>query len=92
MTNLQNRQTTQKKYFDRKGVKIHKPLNSGDTVRYLDHNNEWAKGIILNRDTPGPRDYIITNQEQHQIRHNQKHIIPQVHDTQRNGEQTGQLS
>ena len=75
---------TQKRYFYKKAVKTHKPLQEGDTVRYLDHNKQWAKGVIQRKNTPGPRDYTILNQGQNQIRRNRIHIVPQKHRIQQN--------
>ena len=72
---IKMRQLLQKKYFDRRGVTIHKSLEKGDMIRYRDHNNTWAKGIISKTNVPGPRNYEINNKANNVIKRNRKHIF-----------------
>ena len=58
---IKDRQALQKKYFDRRGTTLHKPLRQGDPVRYMDHNKEWPKGIFISTNVLSLRNYQIIN-------------------------------
>ena len=72
---LKERQNIQKKYFDKKGVKEHTKLCTGDHVRYLNHQGRWATGQITKVEAQANRKYEIVNQKGHIIKRNRKHIF-----------------
>ena len=72
---LKERQSIQKKYYDKNGAKEHTKLCSGDNVRYLNHMGRWVTGKIIKMGTHAERNYEIQNEKNHIIKRNRKDIF-----------------
>ena len=70
---LQNRQTTQKAYHDRKAKDL-PPLTPGQPVRFQDHpSSKWKEGVIQKKG-PEPRSYVVETPTGQTLRRNRVHI------------------
>ena len=71
---LENRQTQQKEYHDRQGVKDLPPLVPGQTIRFQDYNSgKWAPAKVIEK-CPQPRSYLIETPEGSTFRRNRTHL------------------
>ena len=74
ITQINKKQTIQKKYFDKTAGIQHKKLLHKDNIKYLDHKKQWRTGKITNNMHKNKRDYKIINTDNRIIRRNRKYI------------------
>ena len=72
---LKLRKVKQKLYHDNVGKKELPPLDTGQSVRFLDLQGQWRRGVIDTKHET-PRSYWIEGESGRSFRRNLRHIFP----------------
>ena len=88
-------QARQKYFQDQKAGKAHKPLVTGNYIKYKNNPGDWKKGVFTARcGGPTGHEYQITNEAQNTLNRNRTHLIktPQPKPQTQNGNLQSEIS